>query len=56
MDGSYVLTNEETKNYWFKCYTVSFQWVLQAQRKLDNRKQKDHRTENNEAESSVLVK
>ena len=27
----------------------------QAQRELENRKQKEHRRENNEAESSVLV-
>ena len=30
-------------------------YTLQTQRELENRKQKEHRTENNEAESSVLV-
>ena len=34
-------------NGYYKPYT------LQAQRELDNRKRKEHRTENNEAESSV---
>ena len=29
-------------------------YTLQAQRELENRKQKEHRTENNEAESTVL--
>ena len=29
--------------------------TLQAQRKLENRKRKEHRTENNEAKSSALV-
>ena len=29
--------------------------TLQAQRKLENRKRKEHRTENNETKSSVLV-
>ena len=29
--------------------------ILQAQRKLENRKRKEYRTENNEAKSSVLV-
>ena len=35
-----------------ECYKP---YTLQAQRELEKRKQKDHRTENNEAESSVLV-
>ena len=30
-------------------------YTLQAQRELENRKPKEHRTENNEAEGSVLV-
>ena len=30
-------------------------YTLQAQRELENRKQKEHRTENNEAESTVLI-
>ena len=30
-------------------------YTLQAQREVENRKQKEHRTEHNEAESSVLV-
>ena len=30
-------------------------YTLQAQRKLENRKRKEHRTENNEAKSSALV-
>ena len=30
-------------------------YTLQTQRELENRKQKEHRTENNEAEISVLV-
>ena len=29
--------------------------TLQTQKELENRKQKEHRTENNESESSVLV-
>ena len=36
-------------NEYYKPYT------LQAQRELENRKRKEHRTENNEAKSSVLV-
>ena len=35
-----------------RCYKPH---TLQAQRELKNRKRKKHRTENNEAESSVLV-
>ena len=50
------------KYYWFKRSTVSFNeyykpYTLQAQtalRKID-KKHKEHRTENNEAKSSVLV-
>ena len=36
-------------NGYYKSYT------LQTQKELENRKQKEHRTENNESESSVLV-
>ena len=36
-------------NEYYKPYT------LEAQRELENRKRKEHRTENNEAKSSVLV-
>ena len=36
-------------NEYYKPYT------LQAQRELENKKWKEHRTENNEAKSSVLV-
>ena len=36
-------------NGYYKPYT------LRTQKELENRKQKEHRTENNESESSVLV-
>ena len=60
MDGSYVLTSERTKNYWFKCYKNHSKgyykpYKVQAQSEVENKKRKENRTENNEAERSVLV-
>ena len=60
MDGSYVLTSKRAKNYWFKCYKYHSNgyykpYTLQAQREVENRKRKEHRAENKEAERSVLV-
>ena len=40
---------DSISNEYYKSYT------LRAQRELENRKRKEHRTENNEAKSSVLV-
>ena len=60
MDGSYVLTSERIKNFWFKCYKNHSNgyykpYKVQAQREVENKKRKENRTENYEAERSVLV-